>query len=624
MTTLRSAVAPLILFSALTAVCGAASLALSAHQAGSNDLITSAGWECVQGARVADGTLTIQGGAAPSAFLNDYALRLETRPDVTVSLTLEASNEPGFTGLNFWNSLPPAADAASWYATARKVSVGLQNGRAALRVYDGTSATPSFQAASSQAPPPGPVSLSVSREGDDLVLRTAGAEVARTKVLGAFMGGPLFFGTSMAANKTLTVHRLTVTDGAHQAGAEIVRAVAPATSSSIMTTLRTAAALRHREIGVGVMQRPLRWDQRVRDVSAREFNLLSGIDQFVFNVMRPTRDQFRFCGADQVVAFAEANGMRVHAGSGLLWGRNPEWLSQGNFTRDQLIAIMREHIQTVVGRYRGRVHIWNVVNEVYDNSGHLQTGDQQIWARAIGPEYIDMAFRFAHEADPQAMLVFNSYGDEGTVCAARCGPGNPPGSRNLKADALYNTVKDMLKRGVPIHGVGMQTHWGALPGYPTADPKSVGDQMKRLGELGLDVYITEMDVPIQMPVTPAKLREQASVYDGMLRTCLGAPNCKSMIVFGVDDGNWSEPPAFARSGAPMVGQLTAPLLFDAEFKAKPAYDAMLAVLRSSARARTHATDMQSRSPHSPARNLPSLRSTSPPDPSAPTNSAPHD
>ena len=559
--------------------CGAAILAPGPRQSGSNDLITNAGWECVQGARVADGKLTIKGGAASAAYLNDYALRLETGRDVTISLTLESSGEPGFAGLNFWNSLPATGDAANWFSTAPKVSVGLQNGRVALRVYDGTSTSPTFQVASPPPPPPGPILVTLSREGGDLVLRATGAEVARTRMLGSLTGGPLYFGTSIAANKTLTVHRLTVTDGAHPGGVEIVRAVAAAQASSAATTLRAAASARQREIGVGLSQRPLRWNQRVRDVSAREFNLLSGIDEFVFNVMRPARDQYRFCGADQVVAFAEANGMRVHAGSGLLWGRNPDWLTQGNFTRDEMIAIMREHIQTVVGRYRGRVHVWNVVNEVYDNLGHVQTGDQQIWARVIGPEYIDMAFQFAHQADPDARLVLNSYGDEGSICAAHCGPGNAPGSRNLKADGLYNAAKELLKRGVPLHGVGMQTHWGALPSYPSADPNSVADQMKRLGELGLDVYITEMDVAITRPATPEKLREQANVYSRMMRTCLAAPNCKSLIVFGSDDGNWTEPPAFARSGSPLVGQLTAPLLFDAEFDAKPAYEAMLAVLR---------------------------------------------
>src|SRR5262245_11607085 len=135
------------------------------------------------------------------------------------------------------------------------------------------------------------------------------------------------------------------------------------------------------------------------------------MDELAFMTLRPARDQYRFCGADQLVAFAEANKVRMYAGPGLLWGRNPDWLTQGNFSRAALIDIMREHIQTVVGRYRGRIQTWNVVNEVHTNVGGFENGDQQIWMRIIGPEYIDMAFRWAHEADPQATLVFNSYND---------------------------------------------------------------------------------------------------------------------------------------------------------------------------------------------------------------------
>ncbi len=558
----------------------AASLSLGAWQTESTELITNAGWECVPGARVVDGTLIVNSGVASFATLNDNTIRLETGPEVTIALTLEATSDPGFVGLNFWNSLPPSGDAANWYSTAAKVSLGLQGGRPAIRVFDGTSNMPAFQFAATGPPPTGSVSLTAGREGDDLVLRIAGKEATRTRIVGSLTGGPLFFGPTTAANKTLTLHRFVVTDAAHPNGATVVRDVAPALDSHATGTLRDAAAARNREIGVGLVQRLLRWDQRAREVAAREFNLISGINQFVFNVMRPARDQYRFCGADQLVAFAEANKMRVAAGSGgLLWGRNPDWLSQGNFTRAQLIDIMHDHIQTVVGRYRGRVHIWNVVNEVHDNVGGLEKGDQQIWMRTIGPEYIDMAFRWAHEADPAAKLVFNSYNDEGTVCAEHCGPGNRDGSPNLKAQAVYDMVKQMLARGVPLHGVGMQMHRGDFPHYPTSDLGSVAAQMKRLGDLGLDVYITEMDAPVQRPITPAKLADQARIYSRVLRTCLAAPNCKSLIVFGTDDGNWTEPPAFARAGTMPAGQLTAPLLLDAAFTPKPSYDAVLAALR---------------------------------------------
>lgn len=548
-----------------------ATLALSAAQTGANALIANAGWECVPNATLNGDTLAVTGGASASTTVNDNAIRLETRPSVAFTLTLEATGA-GFSGIYLWQSVPPPGDAANWYATSARVAVGLQGGRPALRVYDGRSNTPAFQFTSTSPPSPGAVSLNLAREGDALVLRVAGVEAARTNVLGSLAGGPVFFGAATAANATLTVRRFDVAD------ADVVHAVSPASPSSASTTLKSAAASRGREIGVGLSQRPFRWDQRVRDVAAREFNLFSGIDEFIFDTVRPARDQYRFCGADQLVAFAEANHTPVHAGSGLLWGRNPAWLTDGHFSRAELVDILRDQIHAVVGRYRGRVHVWNVVNEVHDNTGGFQQGDQQIWMRVIGPEYIDMAFRFAHEADPQAVLLFNSVNDEGAVCLEQCGPGRASNSPNLKADALYRTVKDLVARGIPINGVGMQTHWGDFDRYPMVDPKSVGAQMKRLGDLGLSVYITEMDVPVQAPVTSAKLSWQADRYTTMLRACLAAPNCKSLIVFGVDDGHWSVPPSFARAGN-MAGGLVAPLLFDSDFRSKPAYEAMLSVLQ---------------------------------------------
>lgn len=563
------------------AVVGLTPRAASAPAQATTDLIANAGWDCVQSARISDGKLIVEGGAAGGGQLNDYALRFETGPDVTIAVTLEANVEGGPAGLQFWNSLPHAGDATYWYATAPKITLALNGGRVWMAVLDGTSSTPAFQYTGKQSGIKGPIEIAVSRVGDELILRADGAEAARTKVLGPLTGGPLYFGAMAARNKTLTVHQIKVTDGAHPGGAEIVRAASAVPPPGSASTLRAAADARGRLIGVAIGQRPLRWDAEASGIAAREFNLLSGSDTFAFKQMRPTRDQFRFCGADQIVAFAEANKMRVHASAGLLWGELPDWLTAGNFSRDELIAITREHIQTVVGHFKGRVHVWNVVNEVHEfnNTGALAKGPDKIWMRVIGPEYIDMAFRWAHEADPQAILVFNSAGDEGTKCLLHCGPGNPPGSPNRKADALYEFVKGMVKRGVPINAVGMQTHWGALESYPKADPASVGAQMKRLGDLGLDVYVTEMDVPIEKPVTPQKMADQAKTYGSTLRTCLAAPNCRGLIVFGTDDANYSEPPVFARLGSPQQGTFAAPLVFDDHYRPKPAYEALAAALR---------------------------------------------
>ena len=495
-------------------------------------------------------------------LLNDNRLRLQTGEDVTVSLTVEADTAPGVAGIAFWNSLPAPGDSSQWYQAAAKLVLGLNGGRVYAAVYDGTGTTPAFVYNGREGGQRGPLALTVQRMGDSLVLSVADGEVARTKVLGPLTGGPLWFGSNVQAGKTLTVHRFVVTDGAHPEGAEVVRAVAPAAPAGAALALRTGAAARGRFIGAAAPSRSLRWNQQFRDVAAREFNLLNQSDTFQWKMLRPTRDQYQFCREDQHVAFAEANNMRVLAGM-LAWTNNPAWLTEGKFTRDELITILREHIQTVVGRYRGRVHVWNVVNEPFDaQTGGLLKEEDQLWTRLIGPEYIDMAFRWAHEADPQAVLLLNEYNAEGF---------------NRKSDGIYEFVKGMLARGVPIHGVGMQTHWGdGRQTFPTQrfDRNTIGPNMRRLADLGLDVYITEMDVLIQKPVTPEKLATQAQTYRQMLEVCLAAANCKALTIFGVHDGDAPS------TQSPNFSGFTAPVLFDEAFRPKPAYHAIAELLNS--------------------------------------------
>ena len=156
--------------------------------------------------------------------------------------------------------------------------------------------------------------------------------------------------------------------------------------------------------------------------------------------LRPSRDTFNFHHADVLIDFAEQNGMRVK-GHTLVWGEAlPTWLTETPWTRDELLDVLRQHIFTVVGRYRGRVKIWDVVNEAFDWNG---TYKDNFWLRNIGPEYVELAFRWAHEADPAALLFLNEDGTEGL---------------NFGSDKFFDTLKELLRKSVPIHGVGLETH----------------------------------------------------------------------------------------------------------------------------------------------------------------------
>jgi endo-1,4-beta-xylanase len=265
-----------------------------------------------------------------------------------------------------------------------------------------------------------------------------------------------------------------------------------------------------------------------------------------WDALRPSRDQYNFANADTIVDFAAANDMQVR-GHTLIWHHQlPAWLTEGQFSSEELRAILREHILTVVGRYRGRIAAWDVVNEAVDeNEPSLLR--QSLWLRGLGQDYLAMAFYWAHEADPQARLFYNDFGGEGT---------------GGKSDAVYEVVKRLLQQGVPIHGVGLQMHIG-LHDVPLRD--DVANNIARLAALGLEIHITEMDVQIQKGTGVADYdrESQAWIYQDMTTVCLRTPACKMFLVWGVTDlhswiPRWTNRP-------------DEPLLFDGAYAPKPAY-----------------------------------------------------
>ena len=184
---------------------------------------------------------------------------------------------------------------------------------------------------------------------------------------------------------------------------------------------------------------------------------------------------YDFAGADAIVAFAEQNRMRVK-GHALVWhGALPDWVKA--LPPSELRAAVEDHIRTVVGRYRGRIAVWDVVNEaVADGGPGLR---DTVFLQKLGDSYLELAFRVAHEADPEALLTYNDYGAEGL------GP---------KSDQVYALVRRLKERGVPIGGVGLQMHVAAQNRPPSAD---IAANLRRLAELGLVVNISEMDVRIK-------------------------------------------------------------------------------------------------------------------------------
>jgi endo-1,4-beta-xylanase len=315
--------------------------------------------------------------------------------------------------------------------------------------------------------------------------------------------------------------------------------------------LRGLAAGRGLDVGVAVSGAWLQNDPDYARQVAAQFSSLTPETDMQFEVIHPEPGRYDFSRADAVIAFARANGQVVR-GHTLVWDLQlPDWVTQGQFSREEWRQILKDHIQTVVGRYRGQVISWDVVNEPLDDEGQIRTG---FWLNAIGPEYIALAFQWAHEADPQALLFLNEHAAEGM---------------GQKAQGLYALAQGLLAAGVPLDGIGIEMHvvlGGPLTGADLAA------NMQRLADLGLIVHITEMDVRTQYSQASRaeKLAGQAELYREFLGACLAAPNCKSFTVWGLTDRH-SWIPGY-------TGRPDMPLLFDELGQPKPAYEAVVETL----------------------------------------------
>jgi endo-1,4-beta-xylanase len=301
--------------------------------------------------------------------------------------------------------------------------------------------------------------------------------------------------------------------------------------------------------GAAVDTRALKDEPAYRRVLAHEYDSVTPENAMKFAFVHPSRRRYDFADADRIVRFARDHDMKVR-GHTLVWYREaPDWVTQGKWTRPQLERVLRDHIRRVVGRYRGEVAEWDVVNEALDEDGRLR---DSVWTRVIGPDYIRLAFEWAHEADPNSRLFYNDFDLE------RPGP---------KARAAVELVRDLQADGVPIDGVGIQAHELTVR-KPTR--KELDAAVHDYADLGLDVAITELDVGVHLPASRDELAEQAQVYRDVLDACLDVARCTSFTTWGYTDRHSWVPDEVDGFGAALP--------FDEHDRAKPAAKALRARL----------------------------------------------
>ncbi|MDK3254962.1 endo-1,4-beta-xylanase [Blastococcus capsensis] len=298
---------------------------------------------------------------------------------------------------------------------------------------------------------------------------------------------------------------------------------------------------------------PFTYDKTYRKILSAEFNSVSPENQMKWDFIHPEPGVYNFGPADAIVDFAEANGQAVR-GHTLLWhSQLAPWVTQGDYTDAELRQILKDHIQTVVGHYKGRIQQWDVANEIFSDpwNGPIALRQENPFIQRLGPGIIADAFHWAHEADPEAKLFLNDYAVE---------------DMGGKSDYYYELAKQLLADGVPLHGFAFQAHLDLQ--YPF--PSTLDDNMKRFEELGLETAITELDVRFTLPEsgvpTAEQLAEQADTYQGVLEACLSVEDCNSFTIWGFNDKYSWVPGFFPSQGAATV-------MFE-DYERKPAYYAL--------------------------------------------------
>ncbi|MCX7940722.1 MAG: endo-1,4-beta-xylanase, partial [Endomicrobia bacterium] len=320
---------------------------------------------------------------------------------------------------------------------------------------------------------------------------------------------------------------------------------------SIYAQLKTLANPKNFEIGPCIAMDPLRNETQYRNTIIAEFNTAVAENAFKM-YMWTGPNSYNFNDTDYLVNFCRQNGIKLR-GHTLVWHSVvPSWLQNGNYTTDQVRQMLQTYITTVVTRYKNDIYEWDVVNEAISDSSPHGLRTDSFWYQKLGPDFIRLAFQWAHQADPDCKLYYNDYGAE---------------DMGGKSNGVYNLVSQLKQEGVPIHGVGWQCHFY----YDWRLNQTFYENLERIKALGLDVKVTELDMSIPLPVEPQELQVQARGYADMAYFCLS--NKIGMVLWGfTDKHSWI--PGFTN------GERGAALIFDENYNKKPAYYAIESVLKA--------------------------------------------
>jgi endo-1,4-beta-xylanase len=316
-------------------------------------------------------------------------------------------------------------------------------------------------------------------------------------------------------------------------------------------------------IGVAVSPQSLKTDEA--GLIAQEFNSMTAENAMKMGPIHPFEKVYNWTGGDSIAAFAKRNNMKLR-GHTLCWhNQTPRWFFTDSatgkqVTKEVLLQRLKNHISTVVARYKGTVYAWDVVNEAISDKPDEYLRPS-LFYQICGEEFIAKAFQWAHEADPNALLFYNDYNEINTV----------------KREKIIRMVKDFKAKGVPIHGVGLQGHWA----INEPSKEQLEQTLKDFSELGLTLQVTELDISVypkehnarerkaedyDTAFTAEKEMKQIEVYKKCFELFKKYGKHVSSVTFWniSDRRSWLD-------NFPVRGRKDYPLLFDAQLKPKKVY-----------------------------------------------------
>lgn len=318
-------------------------------------------------------------------------------------------------------------------------------------------------------------------------------------------------------------------------------------------------------IGVAVSLRSLSGPDA--QLIVQQFNSITPENDMKMGPIHPEENRYNWARADSIVNFAQQHGMKVR-GHCLCWHeQTPNWLfkdAAGNtVTKEVLLQRLKDHITTVVNRYKGRVYAWDVVNEaVADDSSRIYRNS--LWYQICGDEFIAKAFEYAHAADPDAILFYNDYNTE----------------RPQKTERVYQLLKKLVDANIPVMGVGLQAHWSVYE--PTE--KELRQTIEKLSSLGLKIQFTELDISVypweknrraKRPgendaFTPEREQQQLEQYKKVFHIFREYKNVITGVTcWGISDRHtWLD-------DYPVPGRKNYPTLFDKNGQPKKAFHAVV-------------------------------------------------